>query len=73
MVVPKTAVLPEGDNFYLFTISDKKAVKHTVKLGIQTPNQVELLSADLKAGDEVVTAGNYELTDGATVEIEGQK
>ena len=73
LVVPKTAVLPEGDNFYLFTISDKKAVKHTVKLGIQTPNQVELLSADLKAGDEVVTAGNYELTDGATVEIEGQK
>jgi RND family efflux transporter MFP subunit len=73
LVVPKSAVLPEEDNFYLFTISDKKAVKHTVKLGIQTPNEVEVLSADLKAGDEVVTVGNYELTDGATVEVEGQK
>jgi hypothetical protein len=34
---------------------------------------VEILSADLKPGDAVVTVGNYELTDGATVEEEAQK
>ncbi|HYZ74919.1 MAG TPA: hypothetical protein VE641_17700, partial [Chthoniobacterales bacterium] len=73
LVVPKSAVLPEGDDFYLFTVADKKAVRHTVKLGIQTTTEVEVLSPDLKAGDEVVTVGNYELTDGATVEVEGQK
>lgn len=73
LVAPKSAVLPEGDDFYLFTVADKKAVRHTVKLGIQTTTEVEVLSPDLKAGDEVVTVGNYELTDGATVEVEGQK
>jgi membrane fusion protein (multidrug efflux system) len=73
LVVPKSAILPEDDNFYLFTVVNKKAVKHTVKVGIQTPNGVEILSPDLKAGDEVVTVGNYELTDGAAVEEEGQK
>jgi RND family efflux transporter MFP subunit len=73
LVVPKSAVLPGDDDFYLFTVADKKAVKHTVKLGIQTPTEVEVLSPDLKAGDQVVTVGNYELTDGATVEVEGQK
>jgi membrane fusion protein, multidrug efflux system len=73
LVVPKSAVLPEGDDFYLFMVADKKAVKHIVKLGIQTTTEVEVLSPDLKAGDQVVTVGNYELTDGATVEVEGQK
>jgi RND family efflux transporter MFP subunit len=73
LVVPKSAVLPEDENFYLFTVANKKAVKHTVKIGFQTPNEVEILASDLKAGDEVVTVGNYELTDGATVEEEGQK
>jgi membrane fusion protein (multidrug efflux system) len=73
LVVAKSAVLPEEDVFYLFTVADKKAVKHTVKLGIQTPTEVEVISPDLKAGDQVVTVGNYELTDGATVEVEGKK
>jgi membrane fusion protein (multidrug efflux system) len=73
LVVPKSAVLPEDENFYLFTVANKKAVKHTVKVGFQTPNEVEILAPDLKAGDEVVTVGNYELTDGAAVEEEGQK
>jgi membrane fusion protein (multidrug efflux system) len=73
LVVPKSAVLPDDNNFYLFTVAKKKAVKHTVKVGIQTPNEVEILSADLKPGDAVVTVGNYELTDGATVEEEAQK
>ena len=73
LVVPKSAVLPEDENFYLFTVANKKAVKHTVKIGFQTPNEVEILASDLKAGDEVVTVGNYELTDGAAVEEEGQK
>lgn len=73
LVAPKSAVLPEDDDFYLFTVANKKAVKHNVKLGIQTPTEVEILGSDLKAGDEVVTVGNYELTDGASVEEEGQK
>jgi membrane fusion protein, multidrug efflux system len=73
LVVPKSAVLPQDNNFYLFTVANKKAVKHTVKLGIQTPSEVEIFSPDLKSGDVVVTVGNYELTDGATVEEEAQK
>ena len=68
LVVPKSAVLPEEERFSLFTVSGNKAVKHLVDLGIQNPSEVEVISPDLKAGDQVVTVGNYELTDGAPVE-----
>src|SRR5262249_43366249 len=73
LVVPKSAVLPEDNDFSLFTVTGDKAVKHTVQLGIQNPSEVEVVSSELKPGEQVVTSGNYELTDGATVEIDTKK
>lgn len=73
LVVPKSAVLPEDNAFSLFTVTGDKAVKHTVQLGIQNPSEVEIVSPELKPGEQVVTSGNYELTDGATVEINAKK
>jgi RND family efflux transporter MFP subunit len=68
LIVPKSAVLPEEDHFSLFSVSGNKAVKHRVSLGIQNPVEVEVISPKLKAGDQVITVGNYELSDGALVE-----
>jgi RND family efflux transporter MFP subunit len=73
LVVPKSAVLPEDNDFSVFTVTGDKAVKHTVQLGIQNPSEVEVVSSELKPGEQVVTSGNYELTDGAAVEINAKR
>ena len=70
LVAPRAAVLPEGDKYTVFTVLDKKAVKHTVQLGIETDTSVELIDPTLKPQDELVILGNYELTGGMTVEVE---
>ena len=70
LVAPRAAVLPEGDKYTVFTVLDKKAVKHTVQLGIETDTSVELIDPTLKVNDELVVLGNYELTDGTAVEVE---
>jgi membrane fusion protein (multidrug efflux system) len=71
-VVPRSAVLPDGGKFVLFTVRDGKAVRHEVKVGITSGNAVEVTGADLAAGDAVVTLGNYELDDGMAVQAPGK-
>ena len=67
LVVPRAAVLPAGDGFVLFTVKDKHAVRHLVQTGIQNAQEIEIIAPDLKAGDQVVVRGNYELSDGMAV------
>jgi membrane fusion protein, multidrug efflux system len=69
-IVPRSAVLPDGDAQVLFTVKDHKAVRHEVRLGIANADRLEVLGAGLQAGDAVVVSGNYELTDGMAVVVE---
>jgi len=70
LVVPRSAVLPnESREFEIFTIANNHATKHTVKIGAENPNEIQVLADDLREGDPVVTVGNYELEDGMAVEI----
>lgn len=69
-IVPRSAVLPDGNAQVLYTVKNHKAVRHELKLGIANADRLEVLAADLKNGDAVVVSGNYELTDGMAVEIE---
>ncbi len=66
-VVPRSAVLPEGDGYVLFTVEKQHAVQHRVQLGIQTASETEVFGKDLQAGEPVVVQGNYELSDGMAV------
>lgn len=68
LVAPRVAVLPDEDGYKVFTVVDNKAVKHKVELGLQTESQVEIIASTLKAGDELVILGNYELQDAMPVE-----
>jgi membrane fusion protein (multidrug efflux system) len=72
LVVPRSAVLPDGDKFVLFTVKDGKAVRHEVKVGITSGDLVEVIADDLAVGDAVVTLGNYELDDGMAVQAPGE-
>ncbi len=70
VVVPRSAVLPnESREFEVFTVANNRAVKHTVKIGAEKPQEMQVIADDLHEGDSVVTMGNYELEDGMAVEI----
>ena len=55
--------------FVVFTVANNRATKHTVKIGAENPNQIQVIGDDLHDGEPVVTVGNYELEDGMAVEI----
>jgi membrane fusion protein, multidrug efflux system len=70
LVVPRDAILSEEDGgFSLFTIKDDHAVKHTVKTGLETRRDVQIISDDVKPGDTVAILGNFVLEDKMEVEV----
>lgn len=70
LVVPCGAVLPDEDGTYvLYTLKDKHAARHTVRLGLQDDHDVQVIADDLHDGDPVVVTGNYLLADGMEVEV----
>ena len=67
LLVPRQAVLPDDGGYSLFTVENGHAVKHQIQIGLENDTQVEVIAADLKAQDEVVVLGNYELKPGMAV------
>jgi membrane fusion protein (multidrug efflux system) len=68
LLVPEEAIVPLGDDFFVYTVVDGKANRIRVKLGVRRDSQVELLEG-VKAGDKVVTAGMRVQRDGQPVRI----
>ena len=69
MTVPRSAVLPEGGNYLLYTAGNGRAVKHIVQTGVESGDRVQVFGGGLKPGDEVVVTGNYELKPGMAVKV----
>jgi membrane fusion protein (multidrug efflux system) len=70
LMVPEEAVVPLGDDFFVYTVADGKARRVLVKLGVRRDAQVELLEG-VAAGDKVVTAGIRVQRDGQPVRVVG--
>ena len=70
LVVPRDAVLPEDGQHILFTVSQGHAVKHIVRVGLESATEIEILGGGLSTGDNVVVKGNYELKAGMAVRVE---
>jgi len=67
IVVPKSAVLSRDSHDVLFTVSkDNTAHQVNVKIGAQQGDMIEILSG-IRPGDQVISLGQYELTDGAKI------
>jgi membrane fusion protein (multidrug efflux system) len=73
LIVPRSAVLPEGDHYRMFTIKNHRAVKHSVQIGLENDKDVEVIGADIEPGEPVVILGNYELKSGMAVKEEASK
>lgn len=65
-MVPEEAIMPQGADSYVFTISGSKAQRKKITLGERQAGSVEVRDG-LKAGDKVITAGLMKLKDGSDV------
>ena len=70
LVVPEQAIVPQGDEQYVFRIVDGKVARVKVELGQRREGKVEIVKG-LDANDVVVTAGQLKLRDGMTVTVLG--
>jgi membrane fusion protein (multidrug efflux system) len=66
VIIPEDAVLPLQGSTYVWVVSDGKAARREVRLGVRTPGWVEAASG-VEAGEQVVVGGQERLTDGAPV------
>jgi len=70
--LPKSAILAnetQTDFWVMKLINDSTAVKVPVKEGIQSGDQVEILSPKFSGKDKIILSGNYGLPDTAKVKI----
>lgn len=72
--LPPAAILPseEGGTSVLVVGADQTAKKRQVKVGIRTPEKVQILEG-VSPNDLVITEGGYGLDDGSKVKIGGDK
>ncbi len=68
VVVPESAVQASERGFVVYAIADGKAQQRIVKVGLRTGDGTVEITAGLKAGETVVTAGSDRLADGLAVE-----
>lgn len=67
LTIPEQAIMPEGEQRFVYKIKDGKAVKTAVTTGRRESTRVEILEG-LTEQDQVVTGGQIKLQDGADVQ-----
>lgn len=69
IIVPEQAIVPRGQDFFVFKVVDGKARFTKVDLGMRRPSEVQILKG-VAAGDVVVTDGQLRIRDGVAVKIQ---
>ncbi len=70
LVVPETALVPQGADQFVFRIREGRVSLVRIEIGQRSAGQVEVLRG-LEAGDQIVTAGQLKLREGAAVKVAG--
>ena len=66
LVAPEQAIVPVGQNSFVYRVVEGKAIMTPVQLGQRRPGQVEIVQG-VSAGDVLVTDGQLKIRDGAAV------
>lgn len=66
LMIPEQAIWPIGVDKTVFVITDGTVQQRAVNIGQREDGQVEIVSG-ISVGDEIVTAGQMKLSDGAAV------
>lgn len=67
--VPKSCVITQGQEKFLFKVVDKKAIRVLVQTGFETDGWIEIIEGELVEGDAVVRMGQSFIKDGQTVQV----
>jgi membrane fusion protein (multidrug efflux system) len=70
MVVPEQALVPQGEDQFVFKVVDGRAQRVKVDIGQRREGRVEILRG-LAPADLVVTAGHLKIRDGTSVRLAG--
>lgn len=68
VLVPETAIVPEGGKSFVYVVRDGVAEQREVTVGARRPGTVEI-AGGVEAGDIVVVSGTQRLRNGAPVTI----
>ncbi|TMH11368.1 MAG: efflux RND transporter periplasmic adaptor subunit [Betaproteobacteria bacterium] len=68
LVVPEQAIVPQGDEWFVYRIIDGKAQRARVEIGQRRGGKAEVLKG-LRDGDIVITAGQLKIRDGVPVQV----
>lgn len=68
LLVPEQALVPKGQENFVFRVVEGKAKLTKVKTGLRVPGEVEIVEG-LGKGDVVVTDGQIKLQDGVPVSV----
>lgn len=68
VLIPSTALLYEGETIKVFTVNNETAHEHKVKIGAKYDEMTEVKEG-LKEGDNVVIAGQQNLSEGIRVNV----
>lgn len=68
LMVPTESIVPEQDGHKIFLANNGKAQPVQVKLGLRTPQQVEVVSG-LKPQDTVITTGLLQIRQGSPINV----
>lgn len=68
LTIPEQAIVPRGDDQFVYKVVDGKAAQTKVQTGIRRDGQVEIVEG-LDPDDVVVTAGQLKIRDGAAVKV----
>lgn len=66
--IPRSALVESVKNPYVFVVNNNAATRRAITIGRDFGDSIEVLSG-LKAGDQVVTTGQLNLSDGKPVQI----
>lgn len=66
LVVPEEAIVPVGQDSFVYRVADGKAAMTKVKIGVRRPGEVQVTEG-LSGNDTVVVAGQIKLRDGVPV------
>lgn len=73
LVIPESALVPQGDSQFVFVVSDdNKAVKTSVEVGERKPGWVQIV-AGLELGQSVITQGTLRVRDGSAIKVLSQQ
>ena len=68
LTIPEQAIVPQGDDQYVFKVTDGRAMRVKVEVGQRRDGKVEIVKG-LEPTDMVVTAGHLKIRDGVPVTI----